>query len=246
MAGAKNLVFTVLALLTPTLIFSQQHQPDTLFITAAIENAKKVYYQSVMDHSNLYNGKEYIAFKKNMPQVGTPFFQSEDWTEGKVFYDGELYENVSIRFDLLQEKLMVEHKGIGEIELISEKIKYFEIAGHTFVKFQNNGIAKSLSAGFYDLIYNGTSKVLVRRLKVGEEKIETQVSIILTFKEKNTIGILKNGVYHVVNNKSSVLKIFEDQKSDLKKFISKNKIRYRSNREEAIVKIAEQYDQLTH
>ncbi len=103
-----------------------------------------------------------------------------------------------------------------------------------------------MSLGFYDLIYSGTTKVLVRRLKVAEERIETQVSMILTFKEKNTITILKNGKYYLAGNKTSALKIFEDQKNALKKFMSKNNIRYRTNREDALIKMAAEYDQLTH
>lgn len=246
MAGAKILVFTVSALLIHSLVIAQPGLPDTLHVKAATDHAKDIYYQSGKDHSNLYNGKEYIAFKKNMPEVGTLFFHSDDWEEGHVFYDGELYEGVSMRLDLLREKVLVEHKGHGEIELISEKIKYFGIAGHTFLGSANNNDTKSLSLGFYDLIYDGTTKVFVRRLKVAEERIETQVSMILTFKEKNTISILKNGKFYEVGNKSSALKIFGDQKSSLKKFLSKNNIRYRANREEALMKMAGQYDQLTH
>ena len=245
MAGAKILVFSVVALLTPFLTFGQPELPDTLYVKAATDYAKDIYYLSTKDHSNLYNGKEYIAFKKNMPEVGTLFFNSDDWEEGHVFYDGELYEKVTMRFDLLREKVVVEHKGQGEIELISEKIKYFGIAGHTFLESANNNETKSLSSGFYDLIYDGTTKVFVRRLKVAEERIETQVSMILTFKEKNTISILKSGKFYEVGNKSSAIKIFGDQKSALKKFMSKNNIRYRANREEALIKMAEQYDQLT-
>lgn len=246
MAGAQILVFSVVTLLSPFLTFSQPELPDTLYVKAATDHAKDIYYQSTKDHSNLYNGKEYIAFKKNMPEVGTLFFHSDDWEEGHVFYDGELYEKVSMRFDLLREKIVIEHKGQGEIELISEKIKYVGIAEHTFLQSANNSETKSLSPGFYDLIYDGSTKVFVRRLKVAEERIETQVSMILTFKEKNTISILKSGKFYEVGNKSSALKIFGDQKNALKKFMSKNNIRYRVNREEALIKMAEQYDQLTH
>jgi hypothetical protein len=246
MAGNKGLVFSILTLLTPILVFAQPTLTDSLNLIAATDHAKNIYLQSTKDHSNLYNGKEYIAFKKKMPEVGTLFFHSDDWMEGTVFYDGELYDNAPMRLDLLHEKLLVENKSHGQIELISEKVKYFALDGHTFLGSNNNEEIKLLSAGFYDLIYSGTTKVLVRRLKVAEERIETQVSMILTFKEKNTITVLKNGKNYLAGNKSSALKIFEDQKSALKKFMSKNNIRYRTNREEALIKMAAEYDQLTH
>ena len=243
---AKFLSISALAFLAPTLVFSQVTLPDTLFVKATADHAKEVYSQLTKNYSHLYNGKEYIPFKKNMPEIGTPFFFSEDWEEGQVFYNGELYERVLLRYDLLTDKLIVEHKGHGEIELISEKIKYFQMAGHTYIRWDDKAANKSvIRSGFYDVIYNGTTKVFVKRLKVTEERIETQYSMTLTFKEKNTIIISKKGAYYVIGNKSSALKVFEDQKSALKKFISQNKIKYRKNREEALIKIAGQYDQLT-
>ena len=235
-----------LSFLAHTLAFAQINTPDTLFVNAAIDQAKNIYEQTTKSYSRLYNGKEYIEFKKTMPEVGILFFNSEEWEEGSVLYDGELYEHVSMRYDLLEEKLIVEHKGYGEIELITEKIKYFEIAGHTFIRLTDKLGTKSLvSQGFYDLIYDGNTRVLVKRWKVAEERVETQMSMILTFKEKNTVYIFKAGKYYPVSSKASVLKVFGDQKSALKKFISKNHIRYRSNREDAIVKIAGQYDELS-
>ena len=244
---SKLLSISAFAFFAPTVVLSQITSPDTLFVQAAVDHAKKVYEQSTKNYSRLYNGKEYIPFKKNMPEIGTLFFHSEEWEEGQVFYDGELYEHVMIRYDLLHEKLIVEHKGYGEIELIDEKIKYFQIDGHTFVRLNSLSDTKSgVNPGFYDLIYDGTSKVFVKRIKVAEERIETQYSMILTFKEKNSILISKNGMFYPAGNKSSVLKVFGDQKSALKKFISKNNIRYGKNREGALIKIAAQYDLLTH
>jgi hypothetical protein len=237
----------VLTFLVHILAFPQIHTPpDTLFLRAAIDHAKNTYEETTKSYSRLYNGKEYIEFKKNMPEIGTLFFHSDEWEEGRVLYDGELYENVLMRFDLLTEKLVVEHKGYGEIELISEKINYFEIVGHTFIRQVDQPGAKSLiTPGFYDLIYEGNTRVLVKRWKVTEERVETQFSMILTFKEKNAIYIFKAGKYYPVSRKSSVLKVFDDQKSALKKFISKNHIKYRGNREDALVKIAGHYDELS-
>ena len=69
--------------------------------------------------------------------------------------------------------------------------------------------------------------------------------MILTYKEKNSFFILKGERYHLVNNKSSVLKVFEDQKSALKKFISKNHLKYKNNKESALIQIAREYDELS-
>ncbi len=245
MASLKTLCIVIFVLLAPVTIFAQITFPDTLFVKAAIESTKRIYDESTRNYSHLYNGKEYIEFKKNMPEVGTLFFNSPEWEEGEVFYDGELYENVSMRYDLLRDKLIVEHKGFSDIELINEKIKYFTIKGHSFVRLESKPDSKSaITTGFYDEIYDGATKVLVKRWKVTEEKVETQFSMTLTFKDKSAIFILKDGVYYPVGSKSSALKVFGEQKSALKKFMSHEQIKYRSNREAALIKIAREYDRL--
>ena len=246
MVDFKLLSVAATVCLAPSFTFSQPTAPDTLFLKTSIDHVRDVYDQSTKSYSQLYNGKEYVAIKKNMPEVGTMFFLSEEWEEGAVHYDGVLYERVSMRYDQLHDKLVIEHKGYSEIELISEKIKHFDLLHHTFVRIDPNPTMKSIiSPGFYDLIYDGQSKVLVKRLKVAEERVETQTSMILTYKEKNSVFIFKGGRYHMVNNKSSVLKIFEDQKSALKKFISKNHIKYKKNKEGALIQIAREYDDLS-
>src|SRR5436190_959037 len=53
--------------------------------------------------------------------------------------------------------------------------------------------------------------------------------------------ILKDGVYHKVNDKASVLAVLADQKPALKKFISDKKINFRADREKAIARVAEFY-----
>lgn len=247
MVPTKLLFISVVAFLVPISAFAQPALTDTLFVNVSTEKAIAVYNKSNKNYSHLYNGREFIPFKKNMPEVGTPYFYSEDWEEADVYYDGELYEHVNLRYDILREKVAVEHPGYSDIELINEKIKYFIMAGHTFVRLDSKlGNKPVISPGFYDELYNNTSKVYVKRLKVTEERIETQVSIILTYKEKNTYIVNKNGTYHIVGNKASVLKVFGDQKSALRKFISKNKIKYRNNREAALVKIVGYYDEISH
>jgi hypothetical protein len=63
------------------------------------------------------------------------------------------------------------------------------------------------------------------------------------FGAKNQYFIYKEGVYHPVKSKSSVLKVFKDRKSVLKKQLAKNKIRFGKDRELALSKSAKFYEE---
>jgi len=39
-------------------------------------------------------------------ECGHPYFESDDWVEGTVHYDGDLYEGVAILYDLVSEKVV--------------------------------------------------------------------------------------------------------------------------------------------
>ncbi|HEX8532057.1 MAG TPA: hypothetical protein VF646_18610, partial [Cytophagales bacterium] len=55
----------------------------------------------------------------------------------------------------------------------------------------------------------------------------------------------KDGQFHAVKGKGSVLAVFDDRKKELQKFLREQKIRYKRNPESTMVLLARQYDALT-
>jgi hypothetical protein len=100
-----------------------------------------------------------------------------------------------------------------------------------------------MRTGFYDVVYGGKSRTLVRRTKSRQEKIVDK-RVIAYYPEKNFFYVFKDGRYHSVHTKKSALELFEDRKRELRKVLRENKIKFRKNREMAIVKMVETYDNL--
>lgn len=218
-----------------------QAAPDTAFLTLANQNQKKIYDQFIYGQSRLYNGSEYHDYLSRNDEH--PYFGVDDWAYGDILYDDELYTNVPMFYDLSRDKVISEHILNGsKLELVSEKIQRFSMTGHTFVRLQKdkNG---TIATGFYDRLYNGQTKVFARREKALQQRVESN-DIIALFEEHNRLFILKNERYLPVKKKGSVLDAFEDQKQEIKSFINKNKIRFKSTRETDIVRVAEYYDTL--
>lgn len=227
----------------PTEVLCQAAQSDTLFLSHAIRNIEDLYAQSIGVESHLYNGVLYKEYNAHTSDEGIPYFRTEDWQDGSVFYDGELYEDVPMIYDLVQEKIVIEH-GYGgiKLELINEKIKYFTLSGHTFVRLVADSSRSPIRTGFYDLLYDGKAKCLAKLQKTYNEEIVSR-ELLIKFRENNRYFIVLNGRYYQVKGKSSILSVLEDRAADIRKFIRKNKIKFKGDRGQAIAKVVRYYDQ---
>jgi hypothetical protein len=90
-----------------------------------VRNAASVYFQSLGEQSGVYRGTEYTGYPFQI-KVGHQFFESEAISYGSVFYDGILYENVPMRFDIIKDQLVVRYVDqVSGISLHNEKIDFF-------------------------------------------------------------------------------------------------------------------------
>ncbi len=223
-------------------MYGQGLTPDSSFIAQANKNAFDVYSKSIGDQANLYNGVEYKGYVEHSSDQGHAYFLSNDWADGSIEYDGGQYNNVALMYDLITDKVILEQPySYFKLELISEKVKSFSLSGHTFIRLGENKSDSSIHSGFYDLLYNGKVKVLEKHRKHINQKTDLR-EVRVEYPAINKLFIYKNGQFFTVKTKSSVLKVFKDRKKELKKYISKNKIDFRNDREHAMARVAKFYD----
>jgi hypothetical protein len=226
-----------------TSAFAQSTQPlsDTTFLHGAILNSVKVYETSLGHQSILHNGPEY-AEPSRTDNINHPFFLSDDWLIGTVHYDGEYFTDVPLLYDITTDKLVTESQNASQLELLTDRLNEFTIDNHHFIKIKagQNGLSKS---GFYDVLYEGERRVIASRSKSNEEKIVDQ-SLQKLFKEKNRYFIVKDGVYSPVNNQSAIFKVLNDRKTELKKYMKKEHLSFKINREKTLAAVAAYYDTL--
>jgi hypothetical protein len=218
----------------------QRVSPDTTFLAAANKKSMRVYTESIQQQSRLFNGSDYIIYVPDKDEH--PYFQVDDWLFGSIVYWGELYDNVPLLYDLSNDQVIAEHDGGSPIKLVAEKIQRFTISDHTFRRLKADDKNK-IAEGFYDELYNGNLKVYAKHTKSFQESIEAS-TIIPRYDAHTRYYVLKDGIYHVVKKKSSVLGLFSDQKQAVRDFIRKNRIRFKNNHESALVQIVGFYDSI--
>ncbi|MCE6988366.1 hypothetical protein [Dyadobacter sp. CY323] len=198
-------------------------------------------YKSATSMSqNLYNGRQYYVYDAR--QEEHQFFNQRKWHNGVVMYDGQRFDSIAMLYDIFHDELVIKHFNGDHILLQSEKVDYFLLDQHHFGHFESGkSINEQMRTGFYDVIYNGKSKTLVRRSKQRQEKIVDK-RVIALFPQKDFYYIFKDGRYHSVRSKKSTFALFPEDKKELRRVLRDEKIRYRKNRELAIVKIVEAYD----
>jgi hypothetical protein len=225
--------------MVPIICQAQLLKPDTTVLAEAKENTKKIYFQSIKGQSRLYNGSDYIMYRSIEDEH--PYFPIDDWAFGTIVYDANFYENVPLMYDISQDKVLTEHVLNGSVmELIGEKIERFTMQDQVFVRLGKDDEDK-INEGFYEMLYPGLSKVYAKHEKVRQEYITAQ-QLFARFDAKTKYFILKNGTYFPVQSKSSVLRVFDDRKQDVKKFIAKNSVSFKTNRGKAMAQIAAFYD----
>lgn len=211
-----------------------------------VRNAASVYFQSLSEQSGIYRGTEYTGYPYRL-KSGHQFFESEAISYGSVFYDGILYENVPMRFDIIKDQLVVRYVDqVSGISLHNEKIDFFTLHNHHFIHIKEDNLnPPSLPAGFYDRVYNEGIEVLVNRSKGTLKEVSVEGNFITILKQKNNFFLKKGGVYYQVENSGSVLKVLGSKQKEIQEFLKKSNIKFRKDPENAIVQMVKYYDLLT-
>lgn len=217
----------------------QQAGVDTLFLSTARQYQQSVYDRSIGGQSRLFNGTEHRDYLSRDEEH--PYFGIDDWQWGYIYYDDERYDSVSLFYDLSRDQVITEHMLSGaKIELISTKISAFTMNGHYFERLYRDS-SGVISEGFYERLYNGDTKVYVRRSKLLTSRASGN-ELLYSFEERNRVFLLKDHVYYPVRSKKSVLKVLSDRKPGLRDALKREKIIFRNERERGIVLMAQTYD----
>lgn len=218
--------------------FSQSFKNDTAFVTAAVNSAVKNYNNAIQGQAQLYNGSDYALYRSLKDEH--PYLGSDDWVFGSVYYDGYLYENVPMLYDISTDQLLTEtYYSSSVMKLTQDKVSQFTLPDNrTFI----NQPDTSLSPGYYEVLYNGKTRAYARHIKIMQESLTSQ-EIIHEFDEKTRYYICMNNTCSSVKSKGALLKLFGDKKREAVQYVNKGKkLPFRKNRRAYITRLAEFHD----
>jgi hypothetical protein len=239
-----SLKFLLCCLVFVKMAGAQELTNDTLTNSLNISYPVKLYFNAVGENAHIYNGYEYFTPDRNIK--GSPYYLSDSPWPADVIYDDSYYKNIPILYDVVKDEVVINRLGQNfKISLVNDKLKSFRLRSHEFIRVSVDSVnGNQLATGFYDRLYNGKTIVLAkRRTRLQETYVYSQISY--EYIRQDIYYLIVAGQVVQVDSKSSVLKLFNSKKSEIKAFIRKNKLNFKSDFEKTLVAVSAYYDQLT-
>ena len=233
-------VALVLAFAAPILSGKAQNTPPATL--PIIVKAGDIYNPFIEKQSRLYNGVEHLGYSYKIK--GHAYFLQRELSIGTVVYDEIEFANVPMLYDQLKDQVVIQYTdGFTKMGLISAKVQSFSLLNHHFIRLQGDSASGSpIITGFYDELYTGKTNVLVKRGKFIEEIVKEEIE--REFKEITIVFIQQEGKYYAIKTYNTLLTVLKDKAPQVKQYLRKNRIKFRKDPENTILKAILFYDSL--
>jgi hypothetical protein len=219
-----------------------QQAPDSVLYKESLANIHQVYLKQIGNNAQIYHGREFI--RNGQKANGFPFFESDNILVGSVSYQGTIYQNKNVYYNIVSDELITNnYLNNAFIVLAPEKIDSFVIQQHVFVPLISDKSNHLEKDGYYDQLYAGEPGLYAKREKrlvVGSGSEETK------YIQHDDYFIKLKNVFYAVDGKSELLDILKDQEDVLKKYIRTNKLNFKKDLESSLVLTTIYYSQLKH
>lgn len=225
-------------------ISGQSIQEDSILTRSALEHTLAVYYNQLGDQSPIYNGSLYRTYDLNFRE-GSPYFLGDKATPGgSVVYDSMLFTNIRLIYEDLRQILVVEDEGF-KLQLVNERVSAFTIDGHHFVRIYPGSMYSGLpDSGYFELRYPGVTSVLKWTKKKLREDLSVSQGLSRYVDETDSYYIYVGKRWIYIKSKKDFLQILSDHRKEVQRFMKKNNLNYRKDRDNTIVQVAGYYDQI--
>lgn len=232
---ARTIAFSCLLLGIYGTAAAQMVHADSIR-NAAIQHATTAYLQYIGSQAPLYSGPLYRDQRASINN-GSPFFKTAQPLAGTIHYNGILYENIPLLFDVLGKKVLTPMPGSPEtwIEIDLNKTSFFSIAENRFVRIPQ-------STDFLEVLHEGEKSSVYRmyRKEVKEDLSGQFTERNIT--ESKTVYVLKDGVLHKITNRNALLKVYTDKRKELGNFLQQEKPDMKKDLAPAAILAAKFYD----
>jgi hypothetical protein len=238
--------FLLSVLLYSPQVSGQSKLEDSILFQTALSHTLAVYYDQLGDQSRLYNGSLYQGYD-NVFREGSPYFLGSQATRvGWVEYDSMIFINVPMLYEDFRQKLVAVDQGF-RLQLINERVNSFTIASHHFIRVFPAPEYKGLpEKGFYEQLYSGRTAILKWTKKNMQEVLSASEGSIWYVYESESYFIHNGGSWVYIKSRKDLLNILGDRRKEIQRFIKKNKLNYRKDRDNTLIQVGGYYDQIAN
>ena len=198
------------------------------------------YFRSASDYARLYVGPIEPQYQVSLWH-DIPYYKGNtNVYQGRISYHGVVYDQVQLRFDLLEQRVAVLSPVKGVFCLPEQAyIDWFEMDGRRYVHDPED------STRYASLLSDGDKNGVrlyhsVWKTYTGENTLEGKKLLKkLSTKELYT-AITPDGEAHHVKRASDVAALFPQQKKQIRQFARQNHLSFsKGEREQSLVKVVE-------
>jgi hypothetical protein len=237
----------ILVLLSPLFnlhSFARLQSIDTSIISSNDSTAIDVYHRFLSKERALYNGIEYIPYVSQLYKAH-PYYLTEEFINGSIFYDGVLYKDIPLQFDIVKTALVIfDPYQKFKLQLANEKISWFIFDTTTFVHvYADPNDKTSIPTGFYHTLYNGKTSLIKKEGKTILEALGVRLERHV--EESPVYYIKKDNKHYIVSGKAGVLSVFKDKKNEIRQFIRQSNLDFSEQQEHSLVSVVNYYNSIT-
>jgi hypothetical protein len=194
----------------------------------------------------LINGKIYI--QKYMLAEGHPFFFTPQWQNGSVKVNGTEYNKLLMKYNIYTDELLLRAEtvngGTSVISLNNEFIESFHLGGKHFINAMHFEV-KGIQTDFVEFLYKGSFVFFVSYTKLYNNDYNIKTPYGSYGKTKTSYFLMQKNELREISSKKALLKYFENQKKQIKKYMKKHKIKYAKASDVQLHELMEYIDQLS-
>ena len=175
----------------------------------------------------LINGKIYI--QEHLMAGGHPFFLSPEWQQGNITVNGDLFEDVFLKYNIYTDELILKAEryrgGTAVISLNNGFVDDLHLEDRYFINSMDFKV-RGLQTDFVELIYHGRFDFYVSYVKLFNNNYSNKTPYGNYAKTLRNYYIFQDSLLTSVSSKKSLLSYFDLYKKEVKKYLKKHKIKY--------------------
>jgi hypothetical protein len=190
----------------------------------------------------LYNGR--IWRNQYYKVRGNQFLFSKDFLPGTVTIMGQLFDNVSLRYDIYKDEITTISNPTTILQLNKEMVEMFSILfDNLWYKFERiPGDGSNVFNGYLNVLYKGKTSLYIKYRKVIELLAED--GKFDRFYQSQNIYIVRGGITYPVTGKKEFFILLNDKKRQIRNFIKTNNLKISKKVPESFVPVLEFYDNM--
>ncbi len=230
----NNLLF--LCMLVFSGIIPAQGQRPHAYVSADMRMSPQdsAVYDQMLINGRLWRGTFYQI-------SGTECLFTDDWLDADITISGRYFDGIKLKYDIVNDEIMFPSYKTNTIVVLNKnQVTRFGLHYNSReFEFVKSGEGDARTDGYMQLIYSGGTRLYKKWKK---RVVVNQARLNQEFKVEGVLFLEKDGSFHKISKKSSLMSLFKENKKELKNSIREAHIRIDIDRPQSIVPLLEIVD----